>query len=141
MKNKKVLLIIIIVLVVAIAAVAYFLFLAPKNTELKTYFFSPGDAFVTNVLGTNRLIKTTMTLEITQDKATELTEKQPIIRDCIIYVLRSQTEEQFEDAELQTNLSNMILERLNALFPVEPKDDGEAIPLFMSVYFNDFVMQ
>ncbi len=130
---KKIVLIIIIVAVVAIAAAAYF-FLVPK--EITYYYYPTGEAFVTNVQGTDYLVKMTITLEMTADEADTLTEKSAVLRDCILNILLNTSEEVYRSGDLQVILSNEIVTRLNAIFPAGEDEP----PLFTRAYFNDYVM-
>ncbi|MEA4970125.1 MAG: flagellar basal body-associated FliL family protein [Candidatus Pelethousia sp.] len=132
--KKNLIIILIVVLVVAAGAVYYFT--RPVDTS-KQYYYSTGDAFVTNVLDSDKLIKTTVVLGLSQDIGNDLNEKSAKVRDCVLYVLRNQTVEQYQKGDLQDQLSDAIVGRLNEVFP--PKE-GEA-PLFVKAYFSDFVMQ
>ncbi len=128
--------IIIIVAVILVAAGAVYYFTRPVDTN-KQYYYSAGDAFVTNVIDSDRLIKTTVVLGLSQDVGDELDEKNAKVRDCVLYVLRNQTVEQYQQGDLQDQLSDAIVGRLNEIFPAH---EGEA-PLFVKAYFSDFVMQ
>lgn len=133
--NKKVLIIIIAVVLVGAAAAAFFL-LQPK--EVKQFYISPGDAFVTNVLDSDRLIKTSVVLLTNDDQTEFLGEHNSAVRDTILSVLRGTSETEYRDANLQTMLSDKIVAKLNEQFPPEEADE---LPKFAKVYFNDFVMQ
>ena len=128
--------IIIIICVIAVAVGAVYYFTRPVETD-KQYYYATGDAFVTNVLDSSKLIKTTVVLGLSRDAGDELDEKIAVVRDCVLNVLRNQTVEQYERGDLQDLLSAAIVERLNELFPAQ---QGEA-PLFVKAYFSDFVMQ
>ncbi len=129
-------LIIILAAVFVVAAVAVYYFTRPVDTS-KQYYYSTGDAFVTNVIDSDKLIKTTVVLGLSQDIGDELDAKSAQVRDCVLYVLRNQTVEQYQMGDLQDQLSDAIVARLNETFPPE---EGEA-PLFAKAYFSDFVMQ
>ncbi|MEA5058868.1 MAG: flagellar basal body-associated FliL family protein [Clostridia bacterium] len=132
---KKPIMIIIAAIAAAAIGIAAYFWAAPDPA--KQYYYSTGDAFVTNVLNSDRLIKTAVVLGISQDVGDDLNEKNAVLRDCILYVLRNQSEEQYQQGDLQQTLSNAIVERLNEIFPQE---EGDA-PLFVKAYFSDFVMQ
>lgn len=129
-------LIIIIAVVIVVAAGAVYYFTRPVDTS-KQYYYSTGDAFVTNVIDSDKLIKTTVVLGLSRDIGDELDEKSAMVRDGVLYVLRNQTVEQYQQGDLQGQLSDAIVERLNEVFPAQ---EGEA-PLFVRAYFSDFVMQ
>ena len=135
--NKKIIIIIIAVVLVAGVAAAILL-MQPR--EIKQFYYSPGDAFVTNVLDSDRLIKTTLVICTNGDQETLISEKNAVIRDTLLQVFRETPEEQYKSANLQTYLSDIRVARLNGLFP--PEEGGEnAVPRFARIYFNDFVMQ
>lgn len=128
--------IIILIAIVAVAGGAVYFFTRPVDVN-KQYYYSIGDAFVTNVLNSDKLIKTTVVLGLSQDVAEELTDKSAVVRDAVLYVLRNQTEEQYKQGNLQDQLSEAVVARLNTLFP-----EKEGVPpLFVKAYFSDFVMQ
>lgn len=132
--KKPIIIAIAAVAVAAIGITVYFLG-APKPD--RQYYHSTGEPFVTNVINSDKLIKTAVVLGLSKDVSDELTEKNAVLRDCILYVLRNQTEEQYQQGNLQQQLSDAIVSRLNGMFP---QKEGEA-PLFIKAYFNDFVMQ
>ena len=74
---------------------------------------------MTNVLNSDKLIKTAVVLGISRDETDELSDMNVVLRDCILSVLRSQTEEQYQQADLQQQLSDANVGRLNELFPQE----------------------
>lgn len=131
----KKILIIVIVLVVVIAAVAVFL-LMPK--EAVRVYYTPGEAFVTNVLDSDHLIKVGFTLVITDDQTAELTTHNSHIRSTILNILRNQPLEVYQSGNMQEVVGTQIVNELNALFPV---DEDAAEPLFLRADFNDFVLQ
>ena len=131
---KKTLIIVLAVVLVAVAALVW-VFVIPHETP--RYFYSTGDAYITNVLDSESLIKTSMTLETSRDETDTLTAQNSAIRDCILNILRNQTEEVYKSGDMQEVISNQIINSLNQLFPAQ---EGES-PLFLAVYFNDFVLQ
>ena len=81
--NKKIIIIIIAVVLVAGVAAAILL-MQPR--EIKQFYYSPGDAFVTNVLDSDRLIKTTLVICTNGDQETLISEKNAVIRDTLLHV-------------------------------------------------------
>ncbi|MFA5675354.1 MAG: flagellar basal body-associated FliL family protein [Christensenellales bacterium] len=131
---KKVITIIVFVLIVAGAA-AYFLFLAPPP-EPKTSFFVPGDHFVTNIKDSTRLLKVTIVIELStlnpEETKSYLTERSHIIRDVIVFLLRSKTEEELRSNEIQNTLRGEIVDRLKSELKLD---------YIKTIYFNDYVIQ
>ncbi len=129
--------IIIVIAVIALAAIGIAASFLMKPDPNKQYYYSTGDAFVTNVLNSQKLIKTAIVLGTSRDVTKDLAEKNAVLRDSILFELRNQTEEQYQQGDLQQQLSDDIVGRLNDLFP---QKEGES-PLFVQAYFSDFVMQ
>jgi flagellar basal body-associated protein FliL len=132
---KKPMGIILLIAAVVIGVSAYFFFASSDGEE--QYYYSVGEPFVTNVLDSDMLIKTAVVLETSSDVGKELDADSAVVRDCILNVLRGQTEEDFRQADLQLQLSDAIVSQLNALFPQEKGNSA----LFTRAYFTDFVMQ
>ncbi len=131
---KKILIIVGGVLVVAGAAV-YFLFLAPPP-EPETMFYVPGDYFVTNIADSTRLLKATIVLEISttqKDEVTKyLTENNHILRDVIVFTLRSKTEEELRSQGIEDQLRTEIVRNLK---------EKMGLDYITTIYFNDYVIQ
>lgn len=131
---KKILIIIIAVVVVAGAAV-YFLFLSPPP-EPKTIYYVPGEYFVTNIADSTRLLKATIVLEISTtdpDGVTEyLTENNHIIRDNIVFTLRSKTEAELRSDGIEESLRSEIVDNLKS---------NMGLDYIVTIYFNDYVIQ
>jgi flagellar FliL protein len=128
---KKIIIIIVAVLVVAAAVFFLFVFKGEPKPEYDQY--SPGEYFVTNVKDSNRLLKTSIVLELDSEKLQEeLTEKNTLIRDTIIYILRDMDEQEIMSDQAQDILRNEIRIALNSKLETEH---------IIGVLFNDFVMQ
>lgn len=131
---KKILIIIGVVLVVAGAA-AYFLFLAPPP-EPETMYYVPGDYFVTNISDSTRLLKSTIVIEIstTDTKGVNeyLTENNHIIRDIIVFTLRSKPEAELRSNGIEDTLRTEIVENLK---------EKMGLDYITTIYFNDYVIQ
>lgn len=138
MKNKKLLIIlIVVVLLAAIGAGIYFFVLKDDkeedSAEVVPSYYPLENAFVTNVKDSNKLFKTTVILIADSAELTELmTKKQYVIRDEILFILRSLTEEDIASQNIQERLRELIPARLNAALGIEN---------FYSAMFSDFVMQ
>ncbi len=135
MKKK---LIIIILAVVIIAAACLYFFVLKKAPEKEYSTYSPGDYFVTNIKDSASLVKTTIVLEIYTypgdlEKTTEyLTENNPVIRDIIVFTLRSKTEAELRSQDIDKTLRQEIVQRIN---------EQMGINYITTVYFNDYVIQ
>ncbi len=131
---KKAIIIIIAVLLVAGAAV-YFLFLTPPPKP-ETIFYTPGDYFVTNIKDSEALIKVTIVLELSTtdpEGTTEfLTENNHIIRDSIVFTLRSKTEDELRSQGIEEQLRTEIVSNLKSKMGLD---------YITTIYFNDYVIQ
>ncbi|MCL1905673.1 MAG: flagellar basal body-associated FliL family protein [Clostridiales bacterium] len=132
---KKIIILVVAVLVLAGGA-AYFFLLKPKP-EPPPVTFSPGDYFVTNVKDSNRLLKVTLVLMVSGDKAYKklpltLEENISKVRDIILFILRDMGEEEIRASGVEETLRIKICEGLNETF----ETDG-----IIGLWFRDFVMQ
>lgn len=134
---KKKLIIIILAVVIVVAACLYF-FVFQKPPVKEYSFYSPGDYFVTNIKDSTSLIKTTIVLEIyafekDEEKITEyLTENNHVIRDIIVFTLRSKTEDELRAQDIDQTLRQEIVQRIS---------DQMDIDYIATAYFNDYVIQ
>lgn len=132
--KKKLLLIIIAVVAVGGAAAAYFLL--PKSEKPIVYsYYSPGEYFVTNVKDSSRLLKASIVLVLNTDDSKlqeDLTLRNSIIRDSIIFLLRDLNEDAIKSTGTQDNLRQSIVKQLNNTLDIDN---------IVTVMFNDFVMQ
>ncbi len=104
-----------------------------EEAGLKTYAVDPGDAFVTNVKDSKRLLKTDIIVEVLDQKtATLLEEKNYLVRDVVNDILRSKTEEELSAADTQRMLNQEITAALGESLSTES---------VYSVYFNTLVIQ
>lgn len=131
---KKLMPIIIIAVVLIIAAVVvYMMFFNGAEKPIVYSYYSPGDSFVTNVDGSYRLFKTAVVLQMDTDKlADDLKEKNSLIRDTIIFILRELKEEDINSLGWQDTLRVRLTAALN---------ERLEITNVASVLFSDYVMQ
>lgn len=140
MKKKPVVLIIVIVLLLAVIAggAYYFLVVRKSQSQKKTqessyYTYELDDAFVTNVKDSQKLFKASVVLVLDTDKLDDtLKDKEPVIRDTILFMFRDLTEEDICSDTIQNKLRKEIPAAINKKLHI--KD-------VVSVYFGDFVMQ
>ena len=118
--NKKVL--IIIIAAVVVVGAAAFVFLSgmlgggeePVDKPIELSYYVPGEYFVTNVVDSDQILKTTVSLGF--DKATVdanvLKERTSEIRDVINRELRTLTEEEVNDPNILDDLKERLLAAL-----------------------------
>jgi len=131
---KKIIIIIVAVLLVAGGAV-YFLFLKPAP-EPEVSFYSPGESFVTNIKDSVRLLKTSVVLEVSTTETEEVTEyltkNNHIIRDIVLFTLRSKTEDELRSMGVEEGLREELRKNISRQLGID---------YVQKVYFNDFVIQ
>jgi len=133
---KKKLIIIIVVILAVGAAGAYFL-MGNQPAEKIYSYYEPGDYFVTNIKDSKALIKTTIVLELHADeKEMEsineyLKENNHILRDIIVFTLRSKTEEELRAQNIDQTLRTEIVKSIS---------EQMGIDYISAVYFNDYVI-
>ena len=130
---KKIIPIIAAVVVLGVGAALYFfVFREPGEKPEIRVEYSPGEFFTSNVDGTPRLLKATLVLIVNEEGLEEmLTAENARIRDTIIFILRSLTEEEIRDTGTQEKLRNDIINALNRRLGIDN---------FVEVLFNDFVI-
>ncbi len=128
----------VVVLVIVGAVGAYFLLLQnqPKaEAPVKTYSYSIGDFIATNIKDSRRVIKVDLTLEIidgSKDKdIAYLDEKNSLIRDTIIGILRSRTLEDYNKPDVEESIKKDIIDSLTISLDFEK---------ITSVYFREFIL-
>lgn len=134
--SKKILILLLAVVLLGGGAAAYFLVIRPSQTagqEPVFYQYAIKDSFVTNVKGSSKLFKATVVL-VASEKGLDgfIEDNQYVIRDTILFDLRSLTEEDIKSADIQDKLRLSISQDLNKALDTES---------MVSVYFSDFVMQ
>ena len=135
--KKKLIIIIAIVLIVAAAGI-YFFVIAAEPSEKVYSCYTPGDYFVTNIKDSSSLIKTTIVLELyihesdMEDVMAYLTENNHMIRDIIVFTLRSKTEEELRSQDIDKTLRQEMVQRISEKMNID---------YITTVYFNDYVIQ
>lgn len=134
---KKNLIIILVVVLLAGAAAAYFLFFNNQPAEKVYSYYEPGDYFVTNIKDSRALIKTTIVLELHAPQNqmdtinAYLKENNHILRDIIVFTLRSKTEEELRADNIDQTLREEIVKSIS---------EKMGIDYISNVYFNDYVI-
>jgi flagellar basal body-associated protein FliL len=136
-KKKKVLTILAVLAILVTVGVVYTIMSRSKaddtSGEPTLYQYSVEDPFVTNVKDSQKLFKTTVILVTDEEGMDEfLAENQYVIRDSILFIMRSLTEEDIESEDIQDVLRESIPVALNSALGIDS---------IVSIYFSDFVMQ
>ena len=109
---------------------------APKKGKEPVMIKYEMESFVANVKESNRLFKVTVIVSCVDEKKVEetalLDEKLEAIRDYLVSVFRSKTEEELRSDDAMAKLREQIVEELHTKFE---------LPFVDTVYFKDFVIQ
>ena len=128
--------IVIIILVLAIGAVACFYLFgggSDGNNGEKVYTYVPGEYFAVNIKNSNRLIKVSVTLELSTGKNEQyLIDNNHKIRDVIISVVRNKTEEELRAATAMDSLRGELIDALKEKFEMD---------YLINIEFTEFVIQ
>ncbi|MGI6193206.1 MAG: flagellar basal body-associated FliL family protein [Christensenellales bacterium] len=133
--KKKIIIILAVVLALGGAAAYFFLFSSPAENVYS--YYEPGDYFVTNIKDSRALIKTTIVLELNapaneMDEINKyLKENNHVLRDIIVFTLRSKTEQELRAENIDETLRAEIVKSIN---------EKMGIDYITSVYFNDYVI-
>ncbi len=73
----------------AILFLALLFLTACAEEVMPQVYYSPGDAFVTNIVGEEKLVKMGLELCMNADQTELLATRNSLIRDCILRVLRN----------------------------------------------------
>ncbi len=104
----------------------------PEVEEL-TYKYELEEAFVTNMKDSNRFVKASFILILTvEEDITTLVNLDYIVKDTIIRILRSTTEEEYLEDEIQDNLRDRIRRELVKTLEMDSIKD---------VFFLELVIQ
>ena len=129
---KKIIIVAVIVLVLGVGGFLVFSQMS-KPKAIVPFTHDPGDYFITDIKGSSQLLKADIMICIADAAIkTEVEEKNHIIRNDIIFILRSMTADQLKAEGVQDQLSKAITSQLNAEFENED---------FLQIYFNEFVIQ
>jgi flagellar basal body-associated protein FliL len=126
------------IIVCAVLLLVLLFMTACGEDQMPQFYYSPGDVFITNIVGEDWLVKIGLELCMNDDRSELLAERNSLVRDCILRVLRNSTLEDFQAVNMQDILREKILAELNILFPIVSEKWG---PLFINITFTDFVMQ
>ncbi len=141
MIKKNILLIIVIILIIVITFGLTVFFMQKNiggeeeslkiNKNIIMYSFD--ESFISNVKDSNRILKVTIKLELSNSKIQEIVKaRNPEIRHEINLLLRGKTEEDLKGSEGQSNLQKEILNVTRKLLNTEK---------VLNVYFDEFIIQ
>lgn len=126
------------ILIIAAAAAVYFFIWRGQDTEENQpqvepgIVFHTGKVFVTNLRNSELLLKTDIFISIPNRNLKILQDNVQLVRDRIIRVLRSFTEEDILDENLQDVVRDRIKSDLQNTLNIDT---------ILDVYFTEFVLQ
>jgi len=85
----------------------------------KMSYYVPGDYFVTNVKDSEKLSKTAIGISMTKDKSEFLSKNNDLIRDTVLKILRSHTEEELTADDSVNMLSEEITAKLKEVLQLD----------------------
>jgi flagellar basal body-associated protein FliL len=111
---KKMLPFLLIILLAGAGVAGYVFFLMPEKPPVDSSFtLDPGDQFVTDIAGSRRLLCTDLVFKMADVKREAYyTANMPIIRNAVISILRSKSEADLRQDQVETGLDQEILDRL-----------------------------
>lgn len=125
--------VILVILAAVVLGTGTFFYLQAQTSRDKRFNYDPGDKFVTDMPNSRRMLSADMVLQMADsDREAYFESNNHRIRNTVIFVLRSKSEDDMKDKSIETTLKEEIIRRLNAEF--ECTD-------FLKVYFNEFVIQ
>lgn len=141
MKKNILVIIIVILFIIIISFGLTILFMQNNNGEkdesLKVdkniIMYSFSDSFISNVKDSNKILKITVRLELSNSKVEEvINARSPELRNEINLLLRGKTEEDLKGSEGQSNLQKEILSVVRKLLNTDK---------VLNVYFDEFIIQ
>jgi len=139
---KKNILLIIVIILLIIMTFGITVFFMQKNIQVEEESFridknimmySFDESFISNVKDSNKILKVTIKLELSNSKIQEIVDaRNPEIRHEINLLLRGKTEEDLKGSEGQSNLQKEILSVTRKLLNTEK---------VLNVYFDEFIIQ
>ena len=133
MKNAKIIIVVLLIVVIALVGVVLWYMNANKEPVIEYFVYDTGDVFVTNVVSSKALLKTHITIELTdKDTLAFCEENQFKVRDSIIGILRAKTYDVLTAEENSQQLKQEIMSTLSEKYELKGIEN---------VYFNEFVIQ
>lgn len=124
--------VIILMIILTVGAGGFFIWRGQVEKD-HSFNYDPGDYFVTDMTNSKRLLKTDIVIHMSDVRKQEFyADNNHRIRNAILFVLRSKTEEELRTKDIESVLDQELRARLNSEFA-----NGE----FIKIYFNEFVIQ
>jgi len=137
-KTLIIILLVVVMVIVAAGAAIYFFMFRGQDTEVSQpqeevgIVFHTGEVFVTNLRESELLLKTDIFISVPNRNLSILQDNVQLVRDRIIRVLRSFTEEDILQEELQDIVGERIKIDLQNTLNIDK---------ILDVYFTEFVLQ
>jgi len=137
-KTLIIILLVVVIVIVAAGAAIYFFMFRGQDTETSQpqeevgIVFHTGEVFVTNLRESELLLKTDIFISVPNRNLSILQDNVQLVRDRIIRVLRSFTEEDILQEELQDIVGERIKIDLQNTLNIDK---------ILDVYFTEFVLQ
>lgn len=129
---KKIIILVVLIALGGVGGVLVYKKVAAP-VEIVQFVHDPGDYFVTDISGSKSLLKTDIMILMRDDQIkADIAEDNHRIRNDIIFILRSKTEQELKTPGIESSLNDEIIAKLNADFEMED---------FLKIYFNEFVIQ
>lgn len=134
MSKKTIIIVAVLVVVCLVAGGGVMFYSMNQDKEEKIYYYSPGEYFITNMKDSgSSLLKVSITIGYNNKKAAkDLEANNAVIRNAIVFTLRSKTKDEMKSQDIETVLSNEICAKLNQDLNVD---------YFVRIYFSDLVIQ
>jgi flagellar basal body-associated protein FliL len=138
--SKTLIIIVLVAVILVIAAAASYYFFIWRGQDTgdsepqveEGVVFHTGEVFVTNLRNSELLLKTDVFISVPNRNLSILQDNVQLVRDRIIRVLRSFTEEDI----LNENLQDMVRDRIKS-----DLQNTLNIDKILDVYFTEFVLQ
>ena len=137
-KTLIIILLVVVILIVAAGAAIYFFMFRGQDAEESQpqieagIVFHTGEVFVTNLRNSELLLKTDIFISVPDRNLRILQDNVQLVRDRIIRVLRSFTEEDILKEDLQDIVGDRIKSDLQNTLNIDK---------IIDVYFTEFVVQ
>lgn len=104
-----------------------------SEEEETTYSYTIADAFITNIKDSKRFVKASITIEVgAEETVAELELQEYVVKDTVLKILRTTTEEEITSPDSQEVLSETIKQQLSATLGIDT---------IKKIYFMELVVQ
>lgn len=128
-------------MIVVAAFAVYYFFLRPTGEPAEpsqyeklseSFYYVPGEYFVTNITGSTALAKTSVSLQLSKDETEFLDLNQSVVRNAIVKVLISHPE---QEMRADNSISMLESEMANAV------RSATGLETLEQIFISDFVIQ